>query len=32
VYALKEPMFYQDALLQGQEAPTKLRFNGTCYS
>jgi hypothetical protein len=31
VYALKEPMFYQDALLQGQEQPTKLIFNGTSY-
>jgi len=31
VYALKEPMFYQDALLQGQEHVTKLIFNGTSY-
>ena len=32
VYALKEPMFYQDSLLQGQEIPTRLRFNGVCYA
>lgn len=31
VYALKEPMFYQDSLLQGQEHVTKLLFNGTSY-
>jgi hypothetical protein len=32
VYALKNPMFYQDSLLQGQEQPTKLRFDGTRFS
>jgi hypothetical protein len=32
VYALKEPIFYQDSILQGQEAVTKLRFDGTRYS
>jgi hypothetical protein len=31
VYALKNPMFYQDASLGGQEAVTKLYFNGECY-
>jgi len=31
VYALKNPMFYQDAALGGQEAVTRLRYNGERY-
>jgi hypothetical protein len=31
VFGLKEPMFYQDALLGGQEDVTKLTFNTDCY-
>jgi hypothetical protein len=31
VYALKEPMFYQDGKLDGQEKVTKLKYNGSCY-
>lgn len=31
VYALKNPMFYQDSQLGGQEDVTKLTFNGECY-
>lgn len=31
VYALKNPMFYQDITLGGQEAITRLTFNGECY-
>jgi hypothetical protein len=31
VYALKSPMFYQDAALGGQEAVTRLRYNGERY-
>jgi hypothetical protein len=31
VFGLKEPMFYQDALLGGQEDVTKLTFNIDCY-
>jgi hypothetical protein len=32
VFALKQPMFYQDSTLGGQEDVTKLTFNGVCYS
>ena len=32
VFALKQPMFYQDSILGGQEDITKLTFNGVCYS
>lgn len=31
VYGLKQPMFYQDSTLGGQEDVTKLTFNGECY-
>lgn len=31
VYGLKNPMFYQDSSLGGQEDVTKLTFNGECY-
>ncbi len=31
VYALKNPMFYQDKTLGGQEEVTKLVFDGCCY-
>jgi hypothetical protein len=31
VYGLKQPMFYQDSSLGGQEDVTKLTFNGECY-
>jgi hypothetical protein len=31
VFGLKEPMFYQDATLGGQEDVTKLTFNTDCY-
>jgi len=31
VYALKNPMFYQDAALGGQEVVTRLRYNGERY-
>ena len=31
VYGLKNPMFYQDSTLGGQEDVTKLTFNGECY-
>jgi hypothetical protein len=31
VFGLKQPMFYQDALLGGQENVTKLTFNTDCY-
>jgi len=31
VYGLKNPMFYQDATLGGQEDVTKLTFNTECY-
>lgn len=31
VYGLKNPMFYQDNSLGGQEDVTKLTFNGECY-
>jgi hypothetical protein len=31
IYGLKNPMFYQDKLLGGQEDVTKLIFNGECY-
>jgi hypothetical protein len=31
VYGLKNPMFYQDSILGGQEDVTKLTFNGECY-
>ena len=31
VYGLKQPMFYQDATLGGQEDVTKLTFNNECY-
>lgn len=30
-YALKNPMFYQDASIGGQEEPTKVRFNGVSF-
>ena len=32
IFALKQPMFYQDSTLGGQEDVTKLTFNGECYS
>lgn len=32
IYALKNPMFYQDKSLGGQENVTNLRFNGKNYS
>jgi hypothetical protein len=32
IYALKNPLFYQDASLGGQEGVTKLLYNGTNYS
>ena len=32
IYALKEPLFYQDAALGGQESVTRLRFQDGCYS
>lgn len=32
VYALKTPMFYQDAVLGGQEAVTRLCYNGERYA
>jgi hypothetical protein len=31
VFGLKQPMFYQDNNLGGQEDVTKLTFNGECY-
>jgi hypothetical protein len=31
VFGLKNPMFYQDSKLGGQEDVTKLTFNGECY-
>jgi hypothetical protein len=31
IYGLKNPMFYQDSTLGGQEDVTKLTFNGECY-
>ena len=31
VYALKQPLFYQDSALGGQEDITKITFNGQCY-
>lgn len=31
VFGLKQPMFYQDATLGGQEDVTKLTFNGDCF-
>ena len=31
VFGLKQPMFYQDAVLGGQEDVTKLTFNGECF-
>ena len=31
VFGLKQPMFYQDATLGGQEDVTKISFNGECY-
>jgi hypothetical protein len=31
VFGLKQPMFYQDATLGGQEDVTKLTFNTECY-
>jgi hypothetical protein len=31
VFGLKQPMFYQDATLGGQEDVTKLTFNGECF-
>jgi hypothetical protein len=31
VLALKNPMFYQDKTLGGQEEVTKLVFNGECF-
>ena len=31
VYGLKNPMFYQDSTIGGQETVTKLTFNGECY-
>jgi hypothetical protein len=31
VYGLKNPMFYQDSTLGGQEDVTKIIFNGECY-
>jgi hypothetical protein len=30
-YAFKQPMFFQDSTLGGQENVTKLLFNGECY-
>jgi hypothetical protein len=31
VFGLKQPMFYQDATLGGQEDVTKLTFSGDCF-
>ena len=31
VFALKKPMFYQDGTLGGQEAVTRLVYDGACY-
>lgn len=31
VFGLKQPMFYQDVSLGGQEEVTKLTFNGECF-
>jgi hypothetical protein len=31
IFGLKQPMFYQDATLGGQEDVTKLTFNGDCF-
>ena len=31
VFGLKQPMFYQDATLGGQEDVTKLTYNGECF-
>ena len=31
VFGLKQPMFYQDATLGGQEEVTKISFNGECF-
>jgi len=31
VFGLKQPMFYQDSILGGQEDVTKISFNGECF-